>query len=394
MAGGSELAATPFWPAAFVGLVAGSAPWGRWQAPSPWRLPIAWWALGIAVSWPVVAVRETGFALDDPAVAGAIVGAAVVQMACAVWLDTVLAALADATAERREAPLLRPLMASALVTALAAVYQRFGDIAWLSGESWVRLGRATGMMGDANPMGVVTALIAPLMLGGVLAGRPLHAILPAAGALLLWTAAWASGARSTLILLAAGFAGLAIAWGASRGIGLLRIIGAGMVVAVLAAALLVFALPRLPTSSPVARLVDALPAASPGAVLYELLWRRDGYGEAAVEAIAEHPLNGVGIGRFTAHAPVDLALVERRASPPDNAQNLWRHTCAERGLLGFVPVAWLTLLTLMAICRWTGGPWQIVLNVMIAGLGVVLMFGYPVQDPAVAATVATLAGIA
>lgn len=401
LAAGPALASTPFWLAAFVGLTVGGGPWSTWQAPAPWRAPIAWWALGVAVSWPVVAARETSFAFDNPVVTGTIVGAAIVQMACALWLDTMLAER-PASSERRGSsperrgvsPLLLPLAASAVITALAAIYQRFVDITWLSGDPWSRLGRATGMMGDANPMGVVTALMAPLVLAAVLPNASLLRLAALGMALALWTAAWVSGARSTLILFAAAGIGLAIGWAMNRGISLRRVAYTGAAVAALVAVLLVFALPRLPASSPIARLVATLPAASPGALLYELFWRRDGYGLAAVEAIAEHPLNGVGIGRFSAVAPAYYARVERRAIPPDNAQSLWRHTLAERGLLGLVPVAWLTLLTIAAIGRRTLDPQRAVLNTMVAALGVVLMFGYPLQDPAVAATVATLVGIA
>lgn len=410
MAGGPALAATPFWLAAFVGLVVGGTPWTAWRAPSPWRVPIAWWALGVALSWPVVAARETSFRFDNPAVTGTIVGAAVVQMSCALWLDFMLASRErrDVGPAGSERSVLYPLAISAVVTALAAIYQRVVDITWLSGEPWSGLGRATGMMGDANPMGVVTALMAPLVLAALLPNARvvgekrgqasfrewLFRAAVLGMAVVLWTAAWVSGARSTLILLAGAAIGLTLGWAMSRGIGLRRVIYAGAAVGALVVALLFLALPRLPASSPVARLVATLPVASPGAVLYELLWRRDGYGLAAVEAVADRPLNGVGIGRFSAVAPAYYARVERRAIPPDNAQNLWRQVLAERGFLGFLPVAWLTLLTIAAIGRRTVDPQRAVLHTMIAALGVVLMFGYPLQDPAVAATAATIVGIA
>lgn len=417
--GGAALATTPFWLAAFVGLVVGGAPWSTWRAPHPWRLPIAWWALGVALSWPVIVVRDTGFGIDDPAVAGAVLGAAVVQMACALWLDTLLgssdllgfdrARQADEGERRHEHAsvgydLLSALAASALITALGAVYQRGVDLAWLSGDSWVRLGRATGLMGDANPMGVVTALFAPLVLAGALrlgpripwlerwpavAARTLAAVV----AVLLWYAAWSSGARSTLILFAGGAMGLAVAWALSRGIGLRRVAIGASAAAAVAVLILWVALPRLPASSPVVRLVDALPTASPGAMVYELLWRRDGYGLAAAEAIGDHPLNGVGIGRFSPLAPAYYARVEGRAIPPDNAQSLWRHTLAERGVLGLAPVAWLTLLTIASLWRARSDPRRAVLSAMLVAFGVVLMFGYPVQDAAVAMTLATFVAL-
>ncbi len=453
-----SLASAPFWLAAFVGLAIGGSPWTTWRAPSPWRVPIAWWATSVAVSWPIVAGRETGLAFDNPAVTGVTVSAALVQMTCAVWLDTVLGAargagdsehhlanadrlradsnrrdagterrdfagpsdvkgspgVADRTERRGFSPGVRwPLAASAVITALAAIYQRFVDIAWLSGDPWIRLGRATGLMGDANPMGVVTALWAPLVLAALLwtgtaattpgaegsayqrfVGR--HGLRIAAGwalALVLWTAAWASGARSTLILFAAGALGLGLGWTIRRGRRgrqvALGLAAAGVVIAVA----LVLAVPRMPPSSPLGRLAATVPSGSAGAAFYELLWRRDGYGLAAIEAIRERPLNGIGIGQFPRRAPEYYARVERRAIPPDNAQSLWRHTLAERGLLGTLPIAWLTVLTMRALVRRTSDPRRAVMHAVVAGLGVVLAFGYPVQDPAVAVTLATLVGL-
>src|SRR5690606_35579383 len=157
----------------------------------------------------------------------------------------------------RDHALLGALAASALVTALAAVYQRAVDLAWPSGDSWVRLGRATGLMGDANPMGVVTALFAPFVLAGALHLGPripwldrwpdtAARMLAAAIAALLWLAAWSSGARSTLILFAGGAAGLAAAWAFGRGIGIRRVVLGAAASAAVAALMLWVALPRLP----------------------------------------------------------------------------------------------------------------------------------------------------
>jgi O-antigen ligase len=220
----------------------------------------------------------------------------------------------------------------------------------------------------------------------------------------MWTAAWLSGARSTLILLAFGFVGLLAMWAGEKGVFSRRFVMAGTSAALVVLALFIVARPERAGDSPVGRLVTFLPSASLPAIAYELFWRRDGYGLAAVEAIKAHPVHGVGIGRFASLAPGYSGRVEPKMIPPDNAQNLWRQTLAERGLLGFAPIAWLTVLTLQALVRRPRpmsdppalephrGVHPIVLRAMVAGFGVSMLFGYPVQDPAVGVTLATLVG--
>ena len=67
------------------------------------------------------------------------------------------------------------------------------------------------------------------------------------------------------------------------------------------------------------------------------LWERDGYGLAAMRAVAEHPWTGVGIGAFALLAPERLFHLETGGLiPADNAQNWWRHQIAELGFIGAV----------------------------------------------------------
>jgi len=125
-------------------------------------------------------------------------------------------------------------------------------------------------------------------------------------------------------------------------------------------------------------------------VAYEMLWRRDGYGLAAMQAVREHPLLGVGVGRFTGLSTAYHQRITGRAIPPDNAQNLWRHTLAEQGILGLAPILWLTLLTARSLVAPSPSAAALLMRVMLAGLGVALIVGYPVQDAAIAVTLATL----
>jgi O-antigen ligase len=165
----------------------------------------------------------------------------------------------------------------------------------------------------------------------------------------------------------------------------------GAILTLLVGAGAVVIAPRVSPTSPVGRVMQSvLTEADVGAAAYELFWFRDGYGAAAVELIKEHPLVGVGVGRFAGVSSVYAQRITGRPIPPDNAQNLWRQTLVEQGLLGLLPILWLTGLTVMSLCRGYVDGVNLVLRFMLAGLGVALLVGYPVQDPAIAVTLALL----
>lgn len=393
---GAELASMPYWLAAFAGLALGSTSRIRWEAQAGWRVPLAWWATSVALTWPFFAARDLGFSLAPSLAAGPTVVAAATQMSLALWMDRLLArrerGLEADDRHLRASRWAWPLAASAMFTSAAAVYQRFGDGAWLSGEPWVGLHRSVGMMGDANPVGVASALWAPLtwMLA---AGSIPGSIAGGCAAVVMWAAAWFSGARTSIILVAAGLSGLvlAAAWAHGRTGRILvgAAAGAGMLVGVLA----VIAVPRVAPESPIGRLVATVPTESPGATVYELLWRRDGYGLAAIEAIKEHPVIGVGVGRFPRLSTGYYQRLTGRTIPPDNAQSFWRHTFAEQGVIGLLPILWLTGLACRSVLSRATTSLSLVMRVMLAGVGVALVFGYPVQDTAIAVTVGTLVAV-
>lgn len=389
---GAETAGMPFFLAAFAGLALGTSSWTTWTARRPWRVPLAWWATSVALTWPYVAARELHFALPSSPVAGPILTAALLQLCLALWMDRWLRERDHSTFFRDDDLPLRdwhlPLVWSALVTAAAAIYQARVDITWLSGEPWTRLGRAVGMMGDANPMGVATALWAPITVAAF-ATSLVSSLFGIVLAVPLWLAAWVSGARTSLILFGAGAAALLLLVTAALGWSRRRVVTAAVIAAAGLLAVAVVAAPRVDPATPIGRLLSALPG-SPADAAYELLWRRDGYGVAAAAAIAEHPLFGVGIGRFTGLSPAYAQRAGERAIPPDNAQNLWRHTFAEQGLLGLVPILWLTGLAVVSVFSGRADGVDLVLRVMLAGFGAGLMVGYPVQDPAIAVTLASV----
>jgi hypothetical protein len=96
------------------------------------------------------------------------------------------------------------------------------------------------------------------------------------------------------------------------------------------------------------------------------------------------------VGRFTGLSTAYHQRVTGGAIPPDNAQNFWRHTLAEQGVLGLLPILWLTALTVRSLLAPSKIGAALMPRVMLTGIGLALLFGYPVQDAGIAATVGTL----
>ena len=76
---------------AVIGLAVGGGSWTRWEAAGGWRAPLAWWATGVAITWPFFAARDLGYSLAPSIAAGPIVAAAATQMSLALWMDHLMA---------------------------------------------------------------------------------------------------------------------------------------------------------------------------------------------------------------------------------------------------------------------------------------------------------------
>jgi hypothetical protein len=386
LAFGAAFPYASLWLTALAGLVVGGFSWRGWESPAQWRWPLMLWLLGIALSWPLLALREADFSLAAPrAGVGLVVVATLASLASGLWLDRAL----GWDRARIEQRVMRPLLGGALVAAAAVFYQALVDITWLSSEPWITARRAPGLMGDANPMAVAAAVMAPLA-PLVLRDRwrlGVGATLTAC----LWSAAWLTGARSVILLVGAGAIGLAGGALAERMTTRRAALFVGA--AALVGAVGVVTLARLPIPGPVARLARTLPLDRPMDLAYEVLWRRDGYGLAAARAIREQPWSGVGNGAFYSVSTYYHRLEGGAPIPPDNAQNLWRQALAERGLLAFPAAIALTMVTLRSL--WRRGQdvapmysWTV--KAMVVGLALALTFGLPIQNPAIALTAASL----
>jgi hypothetical protein len=380
---------------AFVGVLVGGTTWTRWEAPGAWGTALAWWATGVALTWPLFAARDLGDPLIRSNAALPTVLAALLQMAPALWLDHLLGGRHrddDATAVRAPAARYFPaFIASAVLTAIAAAYQRVVDPRWLNSELWIAFNRVPGLTGDSNPMAVATGVWAPVAVAFAPA-TPAGRATGAATAVILAGGAWISGSRTALLLLIIGAIGLALCVANTRKATPQATATAAIGVCLLMVGLLVMA-PRVP-GSPVDRLARGWTTMAPSlsGYAYELLWRRDGYGLAAVEAFKEHPWFGIGVGRFQGQSQAYYRRLTGLDFAGDNAQNLWRQTLAEQGLVGFAPVLWLTLLTLRALLSAPRAPEDFVARAALIALGAALTVGYPVQDPGVALMLATLIG--
>jgi hypothetical protein len=131
-----------------------------------------------------------------------------------------------------------------------------------------------------------------------------------------------------------------------------------------------------------------------GELAAQLLWRRDGYGSAALDMIRDHPLVGVGVGTF------GIIVGDYKYSHlntylgPDNAQNWSRHYFAEFGVLG--SLGWIVwgILMVRAIARSRrsirANRTAMVLSGGLAAVVVMSQVGLPMTNAAVAMTFWTL----
>jgi hypothetical protein len=397
------------WLAGLAGPLLALDRWRSWQLPPLIRVLVAAWALVIAVTWPIVAGREVDFTamaartLDTsnglragpPWNAAAwVVSSAVAQLLALLVFDLLWARYGRARLREAAIEIGLPLVVGSLAGALAGIYQRSVDIAWLSAGDWPSLGRAVGLMVDANSFGVSSAIAASLA-GTAMVYGPRRLWGGAAAVVLAW-GMWTSGSRTALVILVAGLIGVAV--GAARRMGswqarLIPIAALGAAAALVL--VITFTLDVGGKSSPLQRLIATLP--TEGTSLAETLaglWDRDGYGAAATAAIAEYPVSGIGVGAFNLLSSDYAYAHSGRVIQPDNAQNWWRHQLAELGAAGGAPALLLSLTIAAVVLRTHPRPeWaaaNAVLKALITGLALASLVGLPTQHPALTLTAAML----
>lgn len=391
------------WMAPLCGVILATTPMRRWAMPATLKLPLAFWALVVATTWPIVVFREADFlwARIHPASAWWVSVVAAATILGILWLDSLFASFpaADDPDASYEQQVVMPMAAGWLVAGSIAMYQMFVDVTFLNVSIFGALHRARGTLGDANPFGVISAMWGPVIFA--IAIERWSGWRRSAGAAALplsWLAVWASGSRSSLLITVLALV-IIVNWyvrsNESRRVVRLAA-AAGLLVLVVAAGGIVAR--RSGVDSPIARVTSSF------APRWSLEWvseaasklqSRDGYGTVSSVVIREFPYVGIGVSAFNGMVPIYAWKVFHGYLPPDNAQNWFRHQLAELGVIGSLGwmlwVAWF--LWLLAFGRpKSGRPLTTgVLRGVLVGFGLISLVGVPGQDVAVVFTFWALA---
>ena len=394
---------TLVWLALFAGPLIARTRFDRWHIPGWYGVLFAAWALIIALSWPIVAGREIDFSiaaartLDSPTAmfqgpppmaAAWVVITALAQMLGILWLDLLWAEFAGEKLTRFVQVIVVPIVLSAVAGGLATIYQGTIDLDWMNTPFWSNLGRAGGLMLDANTAGITGGLWAPAA-ALLIWYRQFPMWAGVAAYVVLAGATWESGSRTALVALSIGSIGIVVGALQRRGWWQPRMGSIVLLVGAAALVLAMFIAPRGGNSpSPLQRVFDRLPRpeAEDLSRFANEMWARFGYGTAAARIAEDHPFTGVGIGAFYVVFNDYLHRETGKALPPDNAQNWWRHQIAELGFVGAMPSIAISALLIALI--WNGGAYAepfgstTVLRLMLTGVGLASVLGVPTQHPA------------
>ena len=424
----------PLWMAPFAGAMA-AATKPEWQYPARFRFPLIAWALAIALTWPIVAIRvldwNPSVLWAPPSTPSATVHAipsavwvsqvALVHLLGLLWIDWLFGRFGRhpvnnvhevngvddvdrddrvvdrivGRLDRFEQVIIHPLLVAATLAALVGAYQGFADLRFLSIGSWADIGRASGSLADGNASGALTALWVSVALCFAVRARSRTAtMLFALSSVLLLVATWTSGSRTSLLCALVGLAALAHIALSGRANRRRLLVAVGVTIVVLAAAGTAMA-PSV--RGPLRRVSEVLPGLSPADIrgAAQKLWDREGYGTAATAMIADEPLQGVGVGAYHLMSPDYVFALLNIRIPTDNAQNWFRHQLAELGVLGSVGWIWWSVLLVAAVltrCRRADSqPSSLAVKYTITGFGLASLLGIPSQNLAIALTVWTFA---
>jgi O-Antigen ligase len=389
------------WLAGLCGSLLPKIAGSEWAYPTRLRSPLVLWALTVALSWPLIVLREVDFVPWLLSVAGmnasrfpqspAIIAVWVSNVASIVLtglllLDWLLLVYSGPLRRNLESRVILPIFAGAVPAAAVAVYQSLVDMSFMNHSLFESLGRAVGTMRDANAFGVAMALWLPFAAAkvGDAAGHRLVAMVWSAILIVLGIAIWGSGSRTAFLAAAVGLA--VLMFDARRWLGARRLVGAALVAALCCAAIV-----WLVPSTTWTRARAMVPGFSiKGAVsVMDQLWSRGMYGTAAVVMIKEHPLVGVGLGGFNYQYGDVLARMGVELKP-DNAQNWFRQQIAELGIVGSIGwILWLLLfLVVLVRCPDAEGSGLKISAAKggIVGLASASLLGMPTQDAAASIT--------
>lgn len=395
------------WILPLVGLILSDRGARGWSLPGRWQWPLITWATLVAVSWPIVFLREADFALwilPLERVSNTSIGIgpwdvdlnvgyfAVGHLVGILWVDALCRWYRDDRA-RFTREVASGLLAAAGVAAAVSIYQGFFDLGFLNRGFWEYMIRASGTLADANKLGAVAAF---WTVGALVFARgmqwPWQAAIAAAGLVFGTAAAWLSGSRTGLVAVLISLVVAAVEtlrWSRLDR----RKLAGGAAGAVAIAIAMVVVLQNAATHTIVQRgTLGYLPIFGDRGIAEsanELLWDRFGYGPAAIAMIKEHPIEGVGAGMYHTLGYDYSRLAGRLIRAPDNAQAWWRHHLAELGLVGFVPLLWWCVVfgrQLFARAPSSDRVSTGMLRGVLVAFFIAALFGVPAQSAAIAMT--------
>jgi hypothetical protein len=404
------------WFAGLLGAMVATADPTRWHLPASWRAPLVCWGLVVAVSWPVVWLRELDFAPSIVPVAGVasngfgvplgigllwVYGVTVTQGLGLLLLDWFFAVFGRDASARFQRAVVLPLGVGWCGAWAVGVYQSTVDPAFLNLGHWAVLRRASGTMMDANPFGMVAALWGAIGLAlvfgrcGTLGDRlgPRALVLATLVLLGSWYGLWISGSRSALGagVVVLGFVLWQLMQSGDR-VSRRRRLAVGIAVPLLAGVVWIAAGSASLMVGPWERLSAQRPSVSVASMRAAAteLWDRNWYGTTAVQIIRDSPYVGVGVGAFRLLVPDVSHELGHGRLEPDNAQNWFRHQFAEFGVFGSLgSLLWVALfLRLLVAGRPKDGAAMssgLVRGALVA-LGLASLVGMPTQNVAVTVT--------
>lgn len=394
------------WILPLLGLICSDRGALQWSLPARWQWPLVTWAVIVAITWPIVFLREADFTLwilplkrvsntsigTSPGEVGQYVAYfALGHNVGLLWIDA-LCRWYRQQRERFVREVVTGLVCAAGIAGAVSVYQGFFDLGFLQPGFWEYMIRATGTLGDANKLGAVAGFwtIGAAVFARRLA-QPWSFMVAAVGLMLGVAAAWLSGSRTGLAAAGISMAIGAFEWLRSSRF-TMRQLATGTAGALVMAALLAVVLQNASTHTIVQRgTLGYLPFFGDrgiAASANELLWDRFGYGPAAIQMIEEYPIEGVGVGMYHTLSYDFGAAAGRIIRAQDNAQAWWRHHLAELGVLGFIPLLWWCIVFGRQLFTEGVGDRAALgmLRAVLIGFFIASLFGVPSQSVAITLT--------
>src|SRR5262249_7064319 len=152
-----------------LGAAAARGDWRRWALPHNWKIPLSYWAIVVAVAWPIVLVREAdfnwfamgghvhipnnGLGAPPPVFAEITLNVSLTYLIGILLFDSFFAVFKTDGDGAFRRTVVVPLIVGFFLSAAVSQYQAFVNIAWLSAHAWPAMGRAAGGLVDGDAWG-------------------------------------------------------------------------------------------------------------------------------------------------------------------------------------------------------------------------------------------------